>query len=104
MLYYAANNQKIADKKKADYQEGLEKSHADSAARSRDSYMKDPEKTRVVHEAAKVTQRIRKRVVLTVQHEAAKVTRKTWRRVAEMKLAWLYPTKVRKQLQPDRLS
>ena len=31
-LYYAANNQKIADKKKADYQEGLEKSHANSAA------------------------------------------------------------------------
>ena len=37
-----ANNQKIADKKKADYQEGLEKSRVDSAARSRD--MKDPEK------------------------------------------------------------
>ena len=44
-LYYTANNQKIADKKKADYQEGLEKSRADSAARSRDSYMKDPEKS-----------------------------------------------------------
>ena len=44
-LYYTANNQKIADKKKADYQEGLEKSHADSATRSRDSYMKDPEKS-----------------------------------------------------------
>ena len=44
-LYYTANNQKIADKKKADYQEGLEKSHADSAAQSRDSYMKDPEKS-----------------------------------------------------------
>ena len=40
-----ANNQKTADKKKADYQEGLEKSRADSAARSRDSYMKDPEKS-----------------------------------------------------------
>ena len=35
----------IADKKKVDYQEGLEKSCADSAARSRDSYMKDPEKS-----------------------------------------------------------
>ena len=35
----------IADKKKADYQEGLEKSRADSAVRSRDSYMKDPEKS-----------------------------------------------------------
>ena len=40
-LYYAANNQKIADKEKADYQEGLEKSRADSAARSCDRYMKD---------------------------------------------------------------
>ena len=39
-LYYAANNQKIADKKKVYYQEGLEKSHADSAASSRESYMK----------------------------------------------------------------
>ena len=44
-LYYTANNQKIAHKKKADHQEGLEKIHADSAARSRDSYMKDPEKS-----------------------------------------------------------
>ena len=35
-LYYTANNQKIAEKKKADYQV-LEKSRADSAARSRDS-------------------------------------------------------------------
>ena len=43
-LYYTANNQKIADKKKADYQ-GLEKSRADSAARSRDNYMKDLEKS-----------------------------------------------------------
>ena len=40
-----ANNQKIADKK-VDYQEGLEKSHADSAARSRQSYKKDLEKSR----------------------------------------------------------
>ena len=44
-LYYTANNQKIADKKKADYQEGLEKSRADSAAQSHDNYMKDPEKS-----------------------------------------------------------
>ena len=42
-LYYAENNQNIADKKTADYQETLEKSLADSAERSRDSYMKDPE-------------------------------------------------------------
>ena len=32
-LCYVANNQKIANKKKADYQEGLEKSSADSATR-----------------------------------------------------------------------
>ena len=44
-MYYTANNEKIADKRKADYQEGLEKSRADSAARSRDSHMKDPEKS-----------------------------------------------------------
>ena len=44
-LYYTANNQNIADKKKADCQEGLEKSCADSAARSFDNYMKDPEKS-----------------------------------------------------------
>ena len=44
-LYYTANNQKIADKKKADYQEGLEKSRTDSATRSRNSYMKDLEKS-----------------------------------------------------------
>ena len=45
-LYYAANDQKIADKKKADYQ-GLEKSHTDSAAQSHDSYnTKDLEKSR----------------------------------------------------------
>ena len=45
-LYYAAKNQKIADKKKVNYQDALEKSRADSATRSRDSYMKDPEKRR----------------------------------------------------------
>ena len=44
-LYYVANNQKIADKSKADYQVGLENSHTDSAAQSHDSYMKDPEKS-----------------------------------------------------------
>ena len=44
-LYYTANNYKIADKKKADYQEGLQKNRGDSAARSRDGYMKDPEKS-----------------------------------------------------------
>ena len=51
---------------------------ADSAARSRESYMKNL-----------------KRVVLTLQHDAAKFTRKTLRRVVKMKLAWLYPTKVK---------
>ena len=100
-MYYAANNQNIADKKKADYQEGLEKSHADSAAQSHDSYLKDPEKNCAQgHESYMKDPE----VVLTVQHEAVKVTTKTWRRVTEMNLAWLYPTKVRKQLQPNRLS
>ena len=36
----------MADKKMADYQEYLEKNHADSATRSRDSYMKYPKKIR----------------------------------------------------------
>ena len=44
-LYYAANNQKIADKNKVDNQEALEKSRADSAAHNRVSYMKDQEKS-----------------------------------------------------------
>ena len=44
-MYYAANNQKIADKKKADYREGLEKSRTDSAAQSCESYKKDLEKS-----------------------------------------------------------
>ena len=58
---------------------------------------------KVMHETTKVTCRIRKSVVLTVKHKDAKVTRKAWRRVAEMKLVWLYPIKVKK-LQPNRLS
>ena len=45
-MYYTVNDQKMADKKKADYQEGLEKNRADSAVRSRDSYMKDLDKSR----------------------------------------------------------
>ena len=45
-LYYTENNQKIADIKKVDYQEILQKSCADSAEQSCDSYMKDPEKSR----------------------------------------------------------
>ena len=45
-LYHAESNQKTANKKKADYQEALEKSRADSAERSGDSYMKDPEISR----------------------------------------------------------
>ena len=35
------NNQKIADKKKADYQDTLQKNRADSAEQICDSYMKD---------------------------------------------------------------
>ena len=44
-LYYVANNQKVADKKKVDYQEALEKRCVDSAAQSRDGYMKVSEKS-----------------------------------------------------------
>ena len=44
-MYYEANNQKIADKKMADYQEGLEKRRADGTAQSRNSYMKAQEKS-----------------------------------------------------------
>ena len=104
---------KMADKKKADYQEILQKDRADSAegscdsymkdpeksrARSRESYMKDPEKGRA-DSAARSRKSYMKDPEKTLQHKAAKLTRKTWRRVAIMKLAWLYPTKVRKQLQ-----
>ena len=79
-LHYAANDQKMADKKKADYQEDLEKSRADSATRSRDKYMKDPKKIRARSRKGymKGLEKSRaKRVVLTVQHEVAKVTRTT---------------------------
>ena len=93
-LYYAENNQKMADKKKADYQEILQKSHADSAEQSCDSYMKDPEKSRAqsresymkdpgkghADSAARSCENYMKdleRVVLTLQHKAAKFTRKT---------------------------
>ena len=69
---YSANNQKIADKKKADYQEALENSRADSTART-------TWKTRrkVVHEAAKVSYMKdpeKSRADMTLEHEAAKVT------------------------------
>ena len=100
-LYYAANNQKIADKKKVDYQEALEKSCADSAERSRDSNMKDPEKSRArscesyikdpekgrADSAAQSHESYMKDLEksrATPQHEAAKFTRKTWRRVAKI--------------------
>ena len=45
-LHYVANNRKIVDKKKVNYQEASEKNCADSTTRSRDSYMKEPEKSR----------------------------------------------------------
>ena len=66
-----ASNQKIADKKKVDYQEGLEKSRADSAARSRDSYMKDLEKSRAQSRESYMKDPVKSHV--TVQHNAAKV-------------------------------
>ena len=42
--YYAENKAKIADKKMY-YREDLEKSRADIASRSHESYTKDPEKS-----------------------------------------------------------
>ena len=77
-LYYAANNLKIADKKKADYLESLEKNRADSAAQSRDSYMKDMEKSCAQSHESYMKDPEKSR---GGQHEAATVTRKTWRRV-----------------------
>ena len=62
-----------------------------------ESYLKNSEKCRAQN--CKSYMKIWKIVVLTAQHEAAKVNKKDLRRVAKMKLAWLYPTKVRKQLQ-----
>ena len=85
-FYYAANNQKIANKKKADYQEGLEKNHADSAARSCDSYMKDPEKSRAQSRASYMKD-LEKSRAYSAQHEVAKVTRKTRRK--SLKWNWL---------------
>ena len=57
-----------------------------SRVRSRESYMKDPEKSRA--DTAARSREIYK-----------KDLEKSGRRVAKIKLAWLYPTKVRKQLQ-----
>ena len=56
-LYYAANNQKIADKKKADYQKGLEKVVLTVQHKAMTATWKTWRK--VVHEATKVTWRIR---------------------------------------------
>ena len=74
-LYYAANNQNIADKKKANYQEALEKHEAMTATWKT--------RRKVMHEAVKVIWRIRKRVVLIVQHEAAKVIWRIWKSHAD---------------------
>ena len=105
-LYYAGNNQKIAVKKKVDYREGLEKSRADSAAQSRESWQCSTKlwKLTAQHEAVKVTWRIRKKCPDSAawSRKIYNSARKTWRRVAKTKLAWLYPKKVRKQLQTHR--
>ena len=74
----------MADKKKADYQEGLENSRADNAAQSRDSYMKDLEKSRA--QSRESYMKDPKRVMLTVQHEATKVPRMTWSTLAMLVL------------------
>ena len=93
-LYYAANNQKIADKNKVDYQEGLGKSHADSAAQSHDSYMKDMEKSCAQNRESYIKDPEKSCAESAAQsHKYYKKDLK--KRVTEMKLARLYPTKVR---------
>ena len=42
--YYSANKDTISDKKKEAYHEDLERSRTESAARSKASYDKEPEK------------------------------------------------------------
>ena len=54
-----------------DYQEGLENSRADSAARSHDSYMKDPEKSRA--QGHKSCMKDPEKSCVTVHHDAMKV-------------------------------
>ena len=54
------------------YKNDLEKSRNDSAARSRASYLKDPEKSHAQN--CESYMKDPERVVLTVQHEAVKVT------------------------------
>ena len=61
----------------------IRKSRADSAAQSRESYMKDSEKIRADIAA-------RSREIYEKDLEKGRY---------KMKLAWLYPTKVTKQLQ-----
>ena len=74
------NNQKIADKKKAYYQEGLEQSHADSEAKSHDSYMKDLEKS--CARSYESYMKDPEKSCADIATRSQKVTRNTWRRVA----------------------
>ena len=116
VLHSKQLDQKIADKKKADYQEAFEKSHADSAARSRDNYMKDPEKSLAQSREnymkdpeksrADSAARSRKSYTKDLEKSCADIaaqSREIYKKDLEkshwMKLVWLYPIKVRKQLQ-----
>ena len=96
-LYNAANNQKIADRNKVDYQEGLEKSCVDSAAQSCDSYMKDLDKSHA--RSCKSYMKYPEKSHADSAARSHEIYEKDLRRVTKMKLTWLYPTKVRKQLQ-----
>ena len=87
-----ANNQKIADKKKADYREGVEKSHADSAARSRDSCMKDLGKSRAQSHESYMKDSKKSRADSAAR--SPKVTRKTWRRSRVMMIVLLRAVRV----------
>ena len=73
-----------AARSRESYKKDLKKSCDDSAAQNGESYLKDPEKSHAQNHESYM-----KDPGADNAAQAAKVTRKTWRRVAEMKLAWL---------------
>ena len=84
------------------YKKDLQKRRDDSAARSCESYLKDPEKSRARNRESYLKDLEKSHVDSAAR--SCESYKKDLRRVAEMKLTWLYPTKVRKQLQSNRLS
>ena len=71
----------------------MEKSHDDSVAWSRESYLKDPKESHAQNHASYM-----KDLEKSCADSAARSPesyKKDLENVTEMKLAWLYPTKVR---------